>query len=134
MEPAAEQRCLEENGMSSVAKLKLPDFWPLDYELGFVHIEALFRRHRISSQAAKYDNVVSALNPTTAAFVPDSLLAPPPDDQYDTLKRELLLHITDSESRQIQQLLSLDELGDWKPTELLRCMAQLLGTSPLLAH
>ncbi|XP_070387785.1 uncharacterized protein [Dermacentor albipictus] len=130
MEPAAEQRRLEENGTSSFAALKLPDFWTSDCELWFVHIEALFRRHRVTSQATKYDNVVSALNRTPAALVRDYLQAPPPDDQYDTLKRELLRRTSDSESWRIQQLLSSEQLGDRKPTELLRRMAQLLGTGP----
>lgn len=66
MEPVAEQRCLEENEMSSVAVLKLPAFWPLDCEFWFVQIEAQFRRHWVASQAAKYDNVASALNLTTS--------------------------------------------------------------------
>ncbi|XP_070389310.1 uncharacterized protein [Dermacentor albipictus] len=130
MEPAAVQRRLEQIKTSSYAALKLPDFWPSDCELWFVHIGAQFRSHRVTSQGAKYDNVVSALNPTTAAFGRDILLAPPADDLYNTLKRELLRRTTDFETRLIQQLLSSEELRDRKPTELFRRMTQLLRTSP----
>ncbi|XP_075543741.1 uncharacterized protein LOC142578222 [Dermacentor variabilis] len=115
--------------MSSIPAQKLPDFWPSDCELWFARIEAQFRRHRVTSHVASYDNVVSALNPTTAASVCDILLAPPPDDKYDTFKWELLRHTTDSESRRVQQLLSSEEL-DIKQTDLFHSMTQLLGTSP----
>lgn len=117
----------QDNATPSIATLKLPEFWPADSELWFLHIEAQFRRHRIASQTAKYDYVVSALSPTTTALIRDVLLTPPPDNPYDILKRELLRRTTDSESRRIQQLLSSEELGDRKPTELLRRMTLLLG-------
>ncbi|XP_037557689.1 uncharacterized protein LOC119434666, partial [Dermacentor silvarum] len=116
----------QDNAAPSIATLKLTEFWPADRELWFLHIEAQFRRHRITSQTAKYDYVVSALSPTTTALIHDVLLTPPPDNPYDILKRELLRRTTDFESRRIQQLLS-EELGDRKPTELLRRMTLLLG-------
>ncbi|KAH6939560.1 hypothetical protein HPB50_019515 [Hyalomma asiaticum] len=47
---------------------------------------------------AKYNYVGSALSPTTTGLIRDVLLTPPPDDPYDTLKRELLRHTTNSDA------------------------------------
>ncbi|KAH6932557.1 hypothetical protein HPB50_007391 [Hyalomma asiaticum] len=89
MHQAVGERPLQENRTSSVAALILPDFRPSDFALWFVHTEAQFRRHRVISQAAKYNNAVSAPNPVRVALVLDILLDPLPTGQYGTLKRGL---------------------------------------------
>lgn len=108
---------------------KLPSFWDGDAELWFLHVEALFRSHRISSQRSSFDFVVAALPQATAAIVRDILRAPP-DNPYDHLKDELIRRTTASEQRRLQQLLTTEELGDRKPSDLLRRMQQLLGDRP----
>ena len=62
-----------------------------------------------------------------ATEVRDLLLRPPEDTPYDTLKTELVKRTAASEQRKLQQLISWEELGDRKPTQLLRRMQQLLG-------
>ena len=44
---------------------------------------------------------------------------------YDTLKVQLIYHTAASEHLEVQQLISGEELGDRKPTQLLRCMQQI---------
>ena len=49
------------------------------------------------------------------------------DQPYEVLKRELSNRTSFSEQRRLQQLLTSEELGDRKPSQVLRRIQQLLG-------
>ena len=88
-----------------------------------------FSYRRITSQRSRFDHVVASLSPDYATEVRD-LLRPPTDNPYTALKEQLTKRTALSEQRRLQQLFTGEELGDRKPTQLLRKMQQLLGDRP----
>ena len=113
-----------------MVNLRLPPFWPADPELWFAQVEAQFACRRIISQRSKFDSIVSSLSPEFAAEVRDLLLSPPAENPYSMLKAQLTKRTTLSEQRKLQQLFTGEELGDCKPTQLLRRMQHLQGDRP----
>ena len=67
------------------------------------------------------------LSPEYAQEVRDLILNPPDVTPHAKLKEALVSRTTASEQRRLQQLFSTEELGDRKPSQLLRRIYQLLG-------
>ncbi|GFQ93670.1 uncharacterized protein TNCT_139151 [Trichonephila clavata] len=71
-----------------------------------------------------------AIDPETLSSVSDILFKPPATDKYNELKVRLIAEFSDSANKQIRKLLSELQLGDDKPSHLLRKMRVLAsGTS-----
>ncbi|XP_075526581.1 uncharacterized protein LOC142558317 [Dermacentor variabilis] len=62
-----------------------------------------------------------------ACEVRDLLLTPPAENAYQMLKETLIRRVTPTELERLQQLLREAELGDRRPSQLLRHMQQLAG-------
>lgn len=124
-------------GAIYAATIKLPDFWQRNPRPWFQHIEAQFQLRGITQDVTKYFHVVSALDASTTARAMALLEAPPANGKYDALKTFLLKLFELSELEKADRLLSLNGLGDGKPSELMERMLAVLGAADpsfLFAH
>lgn len=103
---------------------RIPEFWCDQPRLWFVQSEAILAPQKLSDEA-KFNLVVTKLGKDVIQQVSDILLKPPETKKFETLKTRLLTVYEESENRQLQKLLSEIELGDQKPSQLLRYMRDL---------
>lgn len=110
------------------ATVKLPEFWQHDPEPWFQHIEAQFRLRGITVDDTRYYHVVAALDAQTTRRAMCVLRDPPADGKYAAIKALLLRLYQLSDAERADRLLSLNGLGDGKPSELMENMLALLGS------
>lgn len=87
-------------------------------------MEAILAQQK-AGDLANYNVVVAKLGKEVIRQVANILANPPEKDKYKTLKNKLLEIYEESETRQIQKLMSEMELGDQRPSHLLRRMREL---------
>ena len=109
--------------------VKLPVFWPYKTALWFAQADAQFSIANITQDATKYSYIVSHLDSRYAADVEDIILNPPAQDAYTHLRTELIRRLSLSEEQRVRQLLMEEELGDRKPSQFLRHLRSLAGTT-----
>ena len=111
----------------SAISIKIPPYWSQDPMIWFAQVESQFATRGISTERTRYDHVVAALPQEVAMEVRDVIVNPPTSNPYSKLKEKLLDRTTQSEQKRLHTLLTSLELGDRKPTQLLREMERLLG-------
>ena len=107
--------------------VKVPPFWKTNPKLWFRQLDSQFFNAGITSDVTKYHTLVGAIESDVLACVSDIILQPPAENLYATLRQRLEDHYSDSEEKQLRKLLSDLELGDKRPSQLLREMRDLSG-------
>ncbi|XP_075749317.1 uncharacterized protein LOC142814443 [Rhipicephalus microplus] len=110
---------------------KLLSFWAEAPDVCFAQIEAQFSTARITQDQTRYDYVVINPDSRYVAEVHDILVNPPADDGDLHLKKKLTHRLSLSQDEKVRHLLQHEELGDHKPSQLLRYMRDLLGSKPV---
>ncbi|XP_071638454.1 uncharacterized protein [Temnothorax longispinosus] len=85
--------------------------------------------HNIRSDELKFCLVVDNLDKESMLEIADIIEAPPAADKYQMLKDTLISRLTDSDKKRLKKLLTGGELGDRKPSHLLREMRCLTNNS-----
>lgn len=113
--------------VSQPKSFKLPPFWAHDPEMWFATVEYRFRIHQVKADSRKFDYIVDALPHEIVADIRDLILRPPITNAYETIKNTIIQRSTLSQQQRLHQLLNDQQLGDKKPSQLLRRMQQLAG-------
>lgn len=112
------------NLMAISLSSRIPEFWMDQPRVWFIRIEAVLAPQKLSDEA-KFDIVVSKLSKEVVAELTSFLENPPAAEKYKTLKAKILSLLEESSFRQIEKLIKEMELGDQKPSQLLRKMKDL---------
>lgn len=108
--------------VGEIKKIKPPPFWQTKPSLWFAQVDAQFFANNIRSDNVKYYTIVAALDSQVLEQVSDVVESSSEKEKYQVLRKQLILRFTDSEVKQLRKLLSEVELGDKKPSQLLREM------------
>lgn len=125
MEDQQQQAHSSTNETASISlQLRIPSFWRDRPRLWFISFEAATHDLK-KGQAQLAQMVIAQLERQDIEQITDLLFNPPESNQYDAIKQRLISAYEESDSRQFQKLISDMELGDQKPTQLLRRMRNL---------
>ncbi|XP_073967123.1 uncharacterized protein [Choristoneura fumiferana] len=109
--------------------VRAPPFWPQEPALWFSQMEAQFSLSGITADSTKFNYVISQLEHQYAVEVKDIINSPPAENRYVKLKTELISRLSLSQEKKSLQLLQGEQMGDRKPSQFLRQLRILAGTS-----
>jgi hypothetical protein len=107
---------------------RIPEFWIDQPRLWYVQLDAILEPQRLGD-LQKYNVVVTKLGKSTIQAAKDILLSPPETGKYEALRDRLLSVYEESEEIRQRRLLQELELGDQKPSQLMRQILDLAGGS-----
>ncbi|XP_018577122.1 uncharacterized protein LOC108915547, partial [Anoplophora glabripennis] len=105
----------------------VPPFWSYKVGLWFCQLEAQFSIAGVRQDSTKFGYVVGNLDSRYIEEVENIICNPPAQNQYKTLKSELIKRLSDSSSQRVRKLLESEELGDRTPSQFLRHLRKLAG-------
>ncbi|KAL4721668.1 hypothetical protein ACJJTC_018233 [Scirpophaga incertulas] len=108
--------------------LKFPSFWPEKPEIWFYQIDAQFSIHKITNDTTKFNHLIAQIDPKLVENLWDIICDDTITNKYTRSKERLLTIFKDSENKRMKTLLTGIELGDLKPSQLLRRMQSLAGS------
>jgi hypothetical protein len=122
----------EENGAASMELLsvsvasRIPPFWKDIPKIWFAQFESIIAPQKVSKET-KYDLVIGKLGREELMLVSDMLEGR--DRDYDALKKRLLHCLQISSDEQFDKLMRDTQLGEQKPSQLYRRMAEMAKSS-----
>ena len=105
---------------------RIPDLWPQSIKLWLSHIEAVMAPQKPTDDIM-YQMVIAKLRHQDLQQVSDIIANPPEERKFQTLKERLIHVYEESAQKQFKKLMEEMELGDQKPSQLLRRMKELAG-------
>ncbi|BHF77637.1 hypothetical protein SprV_0602074600 [Sparganum proliferum] len=111
--------------IAGIHTFDLPSVWLGDIALWLRTVESRFALRQITREDTKFHYVVAALPMEIATDLRDIIDCPPTEAPYTALKEALISRISLSTQKRLQRLISEEDLGDRKPTQLLRRLEQL---------
>ncbi|UYV84114.1 hypothetical protein LAZ67_X001216, partial [Cordylochernes scorpioides] len=115
----------EEEAETNKVSIKIPPFWSDKPEIWFYQVEARFAISGITQESTKFNYLVSQLEPQIVENLWDIIQDSQNNNKYTTAKNRLVSIFKESEENTLRKLLTGLELGDLKPTQLLRKMRTL---------
>ncbi|XP_036345948.1 uncharacterized protein LOC118755206 [Rhagoletis pomonella] len=88
-------------------------------------MESQFAAAGIMTDQTKYIHVISSLEVQYLLAVGDIVRNPPETGKYEAVKAALISEFTDSDQKKLRRIVKEIELGDLKPSQLLKRMKEL---------
>ncbi|BHF74534.1 hypothetical protein SprV_0501762000 [Sparganum proliferum] len=111
--------------IAGIHTFDLPSVWLGDIALWLRTVESRFAHRQTTREDTKFYYVVAALPMYIVTDLRDIIDCPPTEAPYTALKEALIARISLSTQKRLQRLISEEDLGDRKPTQLLRRLEQL---------
>lgn len=117
----------EEQQQVAKVALRIPPFWKANVRLWIAQCDNAFTYSGIVNDDTKFSALVANIDADTLSHVSDIVLNPPDSEKYKKLSERLISEFEDSEHLKIKKLLTELQLGDERPSHLLRKMKELSG-------
>ncbi|GFX80730.1 retrovirus-related Pol polyprotein from transposon opus [Trichonephila clavipes] len=111
--------------MNDVGAVKIPAYNFHDPALWFTMCDSTFQLgcpKAITDSKTKFNYIIAHLPPEAATIIRDVIMNPDPVEPYEKARTELIKRSGESSHQEIRKLLIGEELGDKRPSELLRVM------------
>ncbi|XP_066585569.1 uncharacterized protein [Prorops nasuta] len=106
--------------------VRLPQFCRDKPVIWFIQMEAQFATCGISQDLTQFHHAIQALDGTVLSEVSETVINPPAEGKYDTLKKKVLEEFQVSEEKRLRSLLNQADLGNQRPSKMLRTMRELV--------